>query len=69
VTYSELQTDIGADQPSTTYTGASYLATSLWWIPVTRLSIGTEYLWGERQNLDGQRGRADRINALVQYNF
>lgn len=69
VTYTELQTDIAAVQPATTYTGASYLATSLWWIPVTRLSIGTEYVWGERTNLDGQRGRADRINALIQYNF
>ncbi len=33
------------------------------------MSLGIEYVRGERENLGGQRGRADRINALFQYNF
>ena len=69
VTYSEVQVGTNGDQPATTYTGAKYLATSLWWIPVRNMSIGSEYVWGERENLDGQRGRANRVNALFQYNF
>jgi hypothetical protein len=33
------------------------------------MSLGVEYLYGERENLSGQRGHANRLNALVQYNF
>jgi hypothetical protein len=28
-----------------------------------------EYLWGQRENIDSQRGQANRLNALVQYDF
>jgi hypothetical protein len=45
------------------------LAVSLWYIPVRNLSTGIEYLYGERRDLDGERAKANRINALVQYNF
>jgi hypothetical protein len=69
VTYSPTQTTSNAGQPGTTYDSAQYLAASLWWIPITRMSIGIEYVWGERENLDGQRGQARRVNALFQYNF
>ena len=64
-----MQVGSNAGQPSSTYVGAKYLATSLWWIPITRMSIGIEYVWGERENLDEQRGQANRLNALFQYNF
>jgi hypothetical protein len=69
LTYS--QTSIGHNgfQPATTYVGARYLAASLWWVPFTRMSLGIEYLWGDRENLSGQRGSANRLNALAQYNF
>jgi hypothetical protein len=33
------------------------------------MSIGAEYVWGERENLDGKGGRANRVNALFQFNF
>jgi hypothetical protein len=33
------------------------------------MSLGVEYLWGVRKNLDGEQGQANRINALAQYNF
>lgn len=69
VTYSSDFVGGTPGQPGTTYSGAKYLAASLWFIPITRMSLGAEYVWGERENLNGQRGRADRINALFQYNF
>ncbi|MBX3438136.1 MAG: porin [Planctomycetaceae bacterium] len=69
VTWSEVYTGHGSGQPGNTYAAAKYLASSLWWIPVRNLSFGVEYVWGERENLDGQNADADRINALVQYNF
>ena len=56
-------------QPGNTYAGAKYLASSLWWIPVRNMSIGIEYLYGERQNLDSQLGEARRIQTVFQYNF
>ena len=33
------------------------------------MSIGAEYIRGERENLDGERGKANRLNGLFQYNF
>jgi hypothetical protein len=68
-TYSQTLVGSNGGQPGSTYTGAKYLAASLWFIPFTNFSLGVEYLWGERNNLDGQRGNANRLNALVQYNF
>jgi hypothetical protein len=69
LTYSGVLTGSAPNQPGNTYVGAKYLAASLWWIPVGGFSTGIEYLWGERKDLDGQRGKANRINGLVQYNF
>lgn len=69
LTYSEAFTGSAPGQPGNTYSGAKYLTAALWWTPITRMSLGIEYVRGERENLGGQRGRADRINALFQYNF
>jgi hypothetical protein len=68
-TYSEVSTGNAPDQPGNTYVGAKYLAVSLWYIPVANLSTGIEYLWGERKDLDGRRGKDNRINAMFQYDF
>lgn len=68
-TWSETQVNSNGGQPGTTYTGARYVAASLWYIPFRNMSLGIEQLFGERENLDGQRGRAQRLNGLVQYNF
>jgi hypothetical protein len=68
-TYSQTLVGNNGGQPDSTYIGAKYLGASLWFIPFTNLSLGVEYLWGERKNLNEQRGRANRVNASVQYNF
>jgi hypothetical protein len=68
-TYSQTLVGQNGGQPGNTYAGGKYLATSLWFIPFTGLSLGVEYLWGERKNVDGERGNANRLNALAQYNF
>jgi hypothetical protein len=69
VTYAGVLTGSAPNQPGNTYVGAKYLAFALWFNPDGNLSTGIEYLWGERKDLDGQRGKDNRINALVQYNF
>jgi hypothetical protein len=68
-TYSQTLVVSNDDQPVTTYAGGKYLAASLWYIPFRNMSLGIEYLWGQRKNIDDERGQANRINALVQYNF
>jgi hypothetical protein len=68
-TYSAVQAASVDGQPGSTYVGAKYLATSLWYVPIPRMSLGVEYLWGQRENLNEQQGRANRVNALLQYNF
>jgi hypothetical protein len=69
VTYSAVQVGNNEDQVLTTYAGAKYLAVSTWYVPFRNMSIGVEYLWGERKNLDDELGQANRINGLLQYNF
>ena len=68
-TYAEVHPESIAGQPGTTYEKASYLAASLWWIPIPRMSLGVEYITGQRENLDRQDARANRLNGLFQYNF
>jgi hypothetical protein len=68
-TYSEVNADNSPAQPGTTYDYGNYSAVSLWWIPVTRLSLGVEYIRGERRNLNGQSAFAQRLHGLAQYNF
>ncbi len=68
-TYSRVQVDNTAGQPGSTYEQGTYMAASLWWLPIPRMSFGVEYLRGTRENLDNQSADANRINALFQYNF
>jgi hypothetical protein len=69
VTWSQTLVASSGDQPSNTYVGGKYLGASLWYIPIRNLSFGVEYLYGVRENLNEQRGHANRIDALAQYNF
>jgi hypothetical protein len=69
ITYAHVDVDNNPNVPATTYDSTQYLAASLWWIPVPGLSLGMEFMTGERKNLDAQVGRVDRLHGLVQYNF
>ena len=69
VTYATVSVDNNPDQPGTAFDATQYLAASLWWLPSPRTSVGLEYMWGERENFDGDRGRAERLHGLFQYNF
>jgi len=68
-TYSHVDVGCTDALASDTFSSSQYLATTLWWMPVTNLSIGLEYLWGERENLDDESGRAQRLQTAFQYNF
>jgi hypothetical protein len=68
-TYSEVLVGHTAHQPGESYAGAKYLGATLWYIPVRNVSVGLEYLYGQRKNLNGQRGDANRLALMAQYNF
>lgn len=68
-TYAQVNVINNADQPGTTYDSAEYVAASLWWVPIPRLSFGIECLIGKRENLDGEDGRVQRLHGLAQFAF
>jgi hypothetical protein len=68
-TYALVNVDNTTGQPATVYEEGQYLAASLWWIPVRRMSLGIELLHGDRQNLDGQSAETQRLGGMFQYNF
>jgi hypothetical protein len=69
LTYSAVQVGSNDGQPGGTYVAAKYLAASLWYVPFRNMSLGMEYLWGQRADLNELTGMANRFNALCQYNF
>jgi hypothetical protein len=68
-TFSRADIDLTDTLPDNTYTGASYGAANLIWLPVERLGLGIEFLYGGRENKDGARGKNYRIQTGVQYRF
>lgn len=46
-----------------------YATANLFYTPVKPLSFGLEYQYGNRQNINGQQGDANRIQGTVIYNF
>lgn len=44
-----------------------------WWnimySPVTPVTFGLEYVYGERKTFDGQKGKDNRVGAMARYNF
>jgi len=68
-TYGNVSVDNNINQPATTFNSSQYAAASLWWIPVPRMAVAVEYMWGERENFNRQTGRAQRLNSMFQYNF
>ncbi len=67
--FSEMHVDNPAVLPDDTYQDGTYVTANLIWLPFERLGLGTEVLYGERQNKDGQSGEAFRIQTAVQYRF
>ena len=37
--------------------------------PVTPITLGLEYVYGERETFNGQTGKDNRIGAMARYNF
>ena len=61
--------DLTDTLPDGTYEHATYYTANIIWLPVERMGVGFEYLYGTRENKDGQRGTAHRLQAGFQYRF
>ena len=42
---------------------------NVFWTPTPRIDIGVEYLWGRRENENGDEGDATQIQAAARYRF
>jgi hypothetical protein len=67
--YGEMFTGLPNGVPADTYRAGKYAAVNVIWLPLPRLGVGLEYLYGERENKDDERGFAHRIQTAVQYSF
>jgi hypothetical protein len=67
--YSETFTALPDFLPLSTYRAGKYGAVNLIWLPKPKLGVGIEYLYGEREDKDGEKGFAHRIQMAVQYTF
>ena len=68
-TYSEMHVDVPDVLPEDTYQDGKYITANLIWLPFERMGIGIEFLYGERENEDGETGEAYRIQTAMQYRF
>jgi hypothetical protein len=69
-TYGQARVDVGDTLlPDDTYKMADYATANLIWLPVERLGLGIEFLYGSRENKDGAKGKNYRIQTAVQYRF
>ena len=67
--YGESTSSLTPTLPAGTYRAASYATANLIWLPVERMGVGIEYLYGDRENKDGGSGTAHRIQMGFQYKF
>ncbi len=44
-------------------------SSNLIWSPIPRIDIGGEYLWGQRENVNGDSGNATQLQFAVKYRF
>ena len=51
------------------YNYGQYIAANAFYNPIPDLRVGIEYLHGIRNNLNGESGHANRLEAMVQFSF
>lgn len=68
-TYGEDEMGLTDTMPDNTYKRANYLTGNIIYLPVERMAVGLEVLYGMRKNKDGDNGDATRIQLAFQYKF
>jgi len=44
-------------------------SSNLFWSPTSRIDVGAEYLWGRRENENGEEGDATQLQLMSRYRF
>lgn len=64
---------VNADNPDfvegDTMKSTSYVAANIIWVPFPKASLGFEYLWGRRENENGESGTSSRFLLSSKYQF
>jgi hypothetical protein len=68
-TYGQDALNLTDTLPGTTYQRANYVSANIIWLPIERMGVGIEYLYGFRKDKDGERGENSRIQVGFQYRF
>ena len=51
------------------YKRGQYVSASMFYNIMPNLQIGSEYLWGKRQNMDNDANHANRLQIMTKFNF
>jgi hypothetical protein len=57
------------EQPGDAYRKTDRLSLNLLWSPIPRVDLGTELLWGRRENKDGSTGTATQFQLRARFLF
>jgi hypothetical protein len=61
--------DTFAFQDGTDYSGTIRASANLMYNPTDHVTMGVEFLWGERKNHDGSKGTATQLQFAARYTF
>ena len=67
--WSQTRVDNTSFQQSTAFRSGQYASVNLLWTPDSRIMIGGELLWGQREDFSGAHGDDTRIQFSFKYNF
>jgi hypothetical protein len=67
--WSMARVDTRESQVATAMEQSQSASINLVWHPSPRILTGVEYLWGERENLDGESGEAHRLQVSFKFTF
>jgi len=69
LTYSWVDVENLDFQDDSAYARTDRAIINLLWSPVTRVDVGAEFLWGQRENKDGADGTARQLQIGAKYRF
>jgi hypothetical protein len=61
LTFGNMSADNPASMPSDALDSTTYASANFIWNPFKQLTLGVEYLWGRRENVDGAKGTSNRL--------
>lgn len=69
LTYGHVSADNPASVPGDALDSTTYASANLIWNPFKQLTLGVEYLWGRREDVDGASGTSERFLFSSRFDF